>query len=87
MLKSILSASKSVTYSIKHKERNRTFDQIRVKNPDDDDQHVDVESTTALQTHVYSGGSQPSKQKSAFQQQPEAANIEVLSTGNKRSAS
>jgi hypothetical protein len=40
-----------------------------------------------LQTHVYSGGSQPSKQKSAFQQQPEAANIEVLSTGNKRSAS
>src|SRR3954469_8914596 len=53
----------SITYSIKHKERDRTFDQIRVKNPDDNDQHVDVEVATQVKTHTYAGGSQPSRQK------------------------
>lgn len=40
----------SVTIEAVHDEKERTYDQVRVKNPDDEDQHVDVEVLRKIST-------------------------------------
>lgn len=79
-----LSYSTSTNYSIKHKEKKRIFDNVKVMNPDDHEQHVTVEVPTQIQNKTYSGGFQPSKQKNTYSPQEPASNIEILNTDNVR---
>lgn len=81
------SYSTSTNYSIKHKERKRIFDNVKVMNPDDHEQHVTVEVPTEIQNKTYSGGFQPSKQKSTYTPQEVADNIQILNTNNIRTTS
>jgi hypothetical protein len=66
-----------------HTETKRTFDKVRVKNPDDHDQHVDVEVMTK-----YEGRNAIDKSRITIKYDRIQPNedIEVLSTDNVRSS-
>ena len=57
------------------KEVRRTYDTVRVKNPDDNNQHVDVEVLTEYQAR---NRIDDKRYKVRFTPQAESANIEIL---------
>jgi hypothetical protein len=70
-----LSHSRSVSYSNQlNREVRRVYDVVRVKNPDDEDQHVDVEVTRGMVLANGLGGINKLK----LSKPPTADNIEVL---------
>lgn len=62
-------------------EVRRTYDTVRVKNPDDNEQHVDVEVLTEYQAR---NRIDDKRYKVRFTKQEEAANIEILKRNNVR---
>lgn len=78
------SHSSSTTRSVK-KETKRTYDEVRVKNPDAPNQHVDVQrpvrvTVSPTSVGVNSGGASVI----IYAKQPPEDNVEVLSTGNEQ---
>jgi hypothetical protein len=66
------------------KEVKRTYDEVRIKNPDDESQHVDVKrprkiETAPEKTGVPHGGS---SMITKYAKQPETSTIEVLTRNN-----
>lgn len=66
-----------------HNETTRTFDKVRVKNPDDLSQHVDVEAMTKYQGK---NAIDRSRITINYDRVQEADNIEVLSRDNTRNS-
>lgn len=64
-------------------ETRRTFDLMRVKNPEDSDQYVDVEVTTRL----YTRDQRNERGKLRLRPPDETANIEAISRNNSRTNS
>jgi hypothetical protein len=63
------------------KETQRKSDLVRIKNPENPEQHVDVMRPTEIQTSPkagQSGRNVPSSQKIIYMPQPEKPNVEVL---------
>lgn len=62
-------------------EEKRTFDVVRIKNPDDPDQHVDVEVMTAYQAR---NRIDDSRTKFEFEHPKASDNVEIISRDNTR---
>jgi len=62
-------------------ETERTFDVVKIKNPDDDTQFIQTEVMTAYQARNKIDGS---RIKLFYEPQQAAPNIEIVSTGNIR---
>jgi hypothetical protein len=72
------------------KETKRTYDVVRVQNPDDEDQYVETEVMTAYeaQNKIDPSRTQIAKDRFVLRFAPTqpAANIKVISTGNTRTS-
>lgn len=62
-------------------EETRTYDVVKVKNPDDETQFIETEVMTAYQSRNKIDGS---RTKMFYKPQKASKDIEIVSTGNKR---
>lgn len=75
----------SVAFEVEEqREIQRTFDVVRVKDPDNEDNHVDVEVMTQWVSRSSINGQRVTLN---LARQPSAANIEVMQRGQTRTAS